>query len=128
MPKKSEIKFQTPQQQKKQEQQVEEVLLMLEEMKAQDIITLDVQHLTPLTDTMIIATGRSNRHVKSTAERIVEQMKALKMPCLGVEGLKDGEWVLIDLNGTIVHVMQQKTRDYYQLEKLWGLSTSTMLF
>ena len=98
------------------------VIATLDELKMQDTLVLDVHHLTPIADTMIIATGRSNRHVKSAAERLAELMKHDYEPCLSVEGLEQADWVLLDLNGIIVHIMQQKARDYYQLEKLWGLS------
>lgn len=91
----------------------------LEDMKGQQIRVLDVRGKTPLTDFMVIASGTSNRHVKSLADAVVLKAKDSGVAALGVEGQEGQEWVLVDLNDVIVHVMLPKVRDFYNLEKLW---------
>ena len=105
--------------------QVEElrdlVTTTLEDMKAFDIVSLDVRGKTSITDFFVIATGRSVRHVKSTAEAVAFQAKQAGQTPIGSEGIQEGEWALIDLNGVVVHVMQARVRDFYQLERLWNV-------
>lgn len=98
----------------------ETVLAALEDMKARDIVVLDVQPMTSITDTMVIASGTSDRHVRSAAENVIDRCKKQGQRPLGVEGLDGGEWVLVDLQDVLVHVMLPKVRDFYNLEKLWG--------
>ena len=105
------------------EQLAELAVKVLEEMKARDVKVLDVRGKTSITDIMVIASGTSDRHVKSMAEAVAFQAKEAGEPPLGTEGVNEGEWALIDLNGVVVHVMQAKVRDYYQLERLWELDT-----
>ncbi|GAB4359766.1 MAG: ribosome silencing factor [Gammaproteobacteria bacterium] len=95
------------------------VIDALEDLKAVDIQLLDVRERTSITDIMIVASGNSNRHVQSLAENVVVKAKGAGEPPLGVEGLNAGEWVLVDLGMVVVHVMQPRVRDFYQLEKLW---------
>ncbi len=98
------------------------VVTALEDMKAIDIHNLDVSGFSPLTDCFVIASGNSTRHVKSMAEKLVTLSKGAGNPPLGVEGLRQGEWVLVDLNDVIVHLMLPQTRAFYNLEKLWEAS------
>jgi ribosome-associated protein len=98
------------------------VAAALDDLKAQQVSALDVRHLTTVTDTMIIASGRSDRHVRSLADHVVERCKEAGVRPLGVEGEKAGEWVLVDLGDTVVHVMLPRVREFYNLEKLWDIS------
>jgi len=97
------------------------VIAALEDLKGVDIKVLDVRDLTVITDTMVICTGTSNRHVKSLAQNVLDEAKSKGIRPIGVEGLAEGEWVLVNLNGVLVHVMQLQTRAFYQLEKLWDM-------
>ncbi|MEL6199459.1 MAG: ribosome silencing factor [Pseudomonadota bacterium] len=99
----------------------ETVVAALEDAKAQDIRLIDVRHLTSMTDYMVVASGTSDRHVKSVASSVVDTLKAAGRRPLGVEGENDGEWVLVDLQDALVHVMLPRIRDFYNLEKLWDL-------
>ena len=93
----------------------------LADMKAVNVKILDVRKLTDVTDTMIVATGTSDRHVKSIADRLVERCRQAGHRPYGVEGEREGEWVLVDLQDLIVHVMLPRIREFYGLEKLWDL-------
>jgi len=92
----------------------------LNDAKALDITVFEVSKLTSISDYMIIASGRSNRQVSAMADKVVEAAKENGIQPLGVEGKREGEWVLVDLGDIIVHLMHPDTREYYQLEKLWG--------
>lgn len=94
----------------------------LEEMKAKDVVCLDVKPLTSMADYMIVCSGTSNRHVKSIANQVVEDSKKAGHMPGGVEGESGSEWVLVDLTDVIVHVMLPDTRKFYDLEKLWSMS------
>ncbi|MBI2992996.1 MAG: ribosome silencing factor [Gammaproteobacteria bacterium] len=98
-----------------------ELVSALDTMKAMDIRSLDVRGLTSITDFMIIASGRSDRQVRALAQKALECARQFKVPVLGTEGEREGEWVLIDLGDVIVHLMHPETRAYYQLEKLWSV-------
>jgi ribosome silencing factor RsfS/YbeB/iojap len=96
----------------------------LDEMKAVNVKVLAVKKLTDITDTMIIASGNSDRHVRSIADRVVEFAKKAGFRPMGVEGASDGEWVLVDLQDVIVHIMLPRVREFYRLESLWDVSAA----
>ena len=96
------------------------IVEQLEDAKAQHINVIDVVNKTSITDTMVICSGTSSRHVKSIATQLVQKAKELGKKPLGVEGESTSEWVLVDFGDAIVHVMQANARDYYQIEKLWS--------
>lgn len=98
---------------------------VLDDMKAREVRVLDVSGITSITDYMVIASGTSRRHVKSIAERLVERAKAEGHTPIGVEGTEASEWVLVDLQDVVVHVMQPEVRDFYKLEKLWDLTNDS---
>ena len=91
----------------------------LAEVKAQDIQVIDVRDKHSLTDYMIIATGTSNRQISAMLEKVREQVKAKGVQPLGEEGKGDSDWVLLDLNDVIVHMMTAAARQFYDLERLW---------
>lgn len=102
-------------------QQVEELVVSkLEDSKALDIQGLDVTKKCTFTDKMIVATGTSTTHVRSTGSTVEKAFKDIGNPALGVESSQDPEWVLIDLGIVIVHIMTAAAREKYQLEKLWS--------
>lgn len=100
------------------------VIDALADMKALEVKLLDVRGLTDIADFMVIASGTSDRHVRSIAQRVVEKVKAAGFRPHGVEGLQDGDWVLIDLSEMIVHVMLPRVREFYGLEKLWDMTVT----
>jgi len=100
------------------------VVSALEDFKAIDVHVIDVTGHNPLTERMVIASGNSTRHVKSMADNLILKAKVEGNPPLGVEGQGEGEWVLVDLNDVIVHLMLPQTRAFYNLEKLWEVSAS----
>lgn len=108
----------------KQQPVVSVVEHALDEMKAVNVKVLAVNKLTDITDTMIIASGNSDRHVRSIADRVVEHAKKAGFRPMGVEGERDGEWVLVDMGDVIVHIMLPKVREFYRLESLWDVSAA----
>jgi ribosome-associated protein len=103
----------------------EVVTTALDDMKAANVKVLDVRGLTDIADTMVVACGNSDRHVRSIAERVVERAKAAGFRPMGTEGQRDGEWVLVDLQDVIVHVMLPRVRELYGLEHLWDSGAGT---
>lgn len=91
-----------------------------DDMKAENIITLDITEKSSVTDFMVICTGTSKRHVISIAENVASEAKNAGLELLGMDGESEGEWVVVDMGSVMVHVMQQQHRELYQLEKLWS--------
>lgn len=98
---------------------INRITTALEDLKALEILTLDVQYKNSIIDFMIIASGTSSRHVQSIAENLVDKLKEQDIRPRGVNGDTEGEWWLVDVGDIIVHVMHPKTRALYNLEELW---------
>ena len=98
------------------------VVEALDDLKGVDIKTLDVRGKSSVTDVLVIASGKSTRQVKALADSVVVKVKEAGLTPLGVEGERESNWVLVDLGDVVVHVMLPETRDFYNLEKLWGES------
>jgi len=101
------------------EQFTQYIVAALDDLKAVNTVTLDVRALTDVMDFMVIASGTSNRHVKSLASHASVEAKKQGMAPMGTEGEDAGEWVLVDFGDVVVHVMLPATRDFYDLERLW---------
>ena len=97
----------------------------LGDLKAVDIVALNVAGFTSITDYMLIASGSSNRHVRSIADHVMETAKAAGETVLGIEGHEHGEWILVDLGDVVVHIMQPQARDFYKLENLWDMDSKS---
>ncbi len=100
------------------------VAAALADMKAVNPAVLDVRGLTDIADTLVVASGNSDRHVRSIADRVIEYAKKAGHRPVGVEGERDGEWVLVDLQDVIVHIMLPRVREFYRLEDLWDVSAA----
>ncbi len=94
----------------------------LDELKARDISEIDVRGKTSIADYLVVASGTSTRHVKSIADEVVKSAKKSGVMPLGVEGVRQAEWVLVDLGDIVVHVMLPRVREFYGLERLWSVS------
>lgn len=92
----------------------------IDDLKGKDIVILDVKGKSSITDYMIICTGTSNRHVSSIANHLLEEAKKQDYLVFGSEGQNDADWVVVDLDSVMVHIMQEDSRQLYELEKLWG--------
>jgi ribosome-associated protein len=95
------------------------IINALDDFKAQNIIAIDVTRLSDVMDTLVIASGSSNRQVRALAQHAADEAKKNGAPAMGMEGLDDGEWALVDFGDVVLHVMQPEVRDFYELEKLW---------
>jgi ribosome-associated protein len=97
-----------------------DVLAQLEDAKAEDIVTLDLEGKASIADRLVIASGRSNRHVGAIAEQLVQKLKDAGHRNLRVEGLPHADWVLVDAGDVVVHIFRPEVRSFYNLEKLWS--------
>nr|WP_158812540.1 ribosome silencing factor [Methylocapsa sp. S129] len=102
------------------DQLAQTVLTSLEDAKAEDIVSVDLRGKTTLADLMIVATGRSNVHVRAIADRVVKACKAAGFAAPRIEGLPHCDWVLLDAHDAIVHIFKPDVRQFYNLEKMWG--------
>lgn len=96
------------------------VIDKIDDLKGQNIISLDVQGKSSITDCMIICTGTSSRHVMSIADHVVQESRSAGMELHGMKGQEASDWVVVDLGEVIVHIMQEESRRLYELEKLWS--------
>jgi ribosome-associated protein len=96
------------------------VMTTLEDAKAVDIVNINVKPLTTIADRMIICTGTSSRHVQAMADRVSTAAKQAGVQPVGMEGQREGDWILVDLGDVIVHIMLENSRKFYNLEKLWN--------
>ncbi len=92
----------------------------LEDVKAQDIVVFDTEHLSPLFERVIIASGTSNRQTKALASSVMDAVREAGFDKPRMEGESNGEWIIVDCGAAVVHVMQPNFRTYYNLEELWG--------
>ena len=102
------------------EQQLDTIIKSLDELKAEDIVTLKVLEQSADMEAIVIATGRSTQHTRGIANNLKLDAKLAGMETLGMEGLEHGDWVLVDLAEVVVHIMTEQTREFYKLEKLWS--------
>ncbi len=95
----------------------------LEDNKAENILSLDIEGISSFADVIMIATANSNRHAKSLADKLVESIKADNKNVLNVEGKVESGWILVDCGGVVVNIMKEDIREFYDLEGLWGENT-----
>ena len=98
----------------------------LEELKAKDIVCIDLKKISSFADEMIIASATSSRHAKALSDRVVEDLKSNNILVLGVEGQDTSDWILIDCEDLVINIMNNETRVYYDLETLWGHEDATL--
>ena len=96
------------------------ILASLDDMKAEDTVTIDLAGKSSIADAMVVTSGRSNRHVTSIADSAIEALEKAGMKGIRVEGKRNGDWVLIDASDVIVHVFRPEVRAFYDLEKMWS--------
>jgi ribosome-associated protein len=101
------------------------ILSRLEDMKAEETVTIDLRGKSAFSDYMVVTTGRSNRHVGAVAENVAKGLKEAGLKSVHLEGLPNCDWVLIDCGDVIVHVFRPEVREFYNLERLWTQNTAT---
>lgn len=113
--------------QKQTEQQDQQLIDLidgaLEDMKAKEVVTIDVRGRSTVTDYMMVASGTSKRHVASVAQEVLDKLKSEGIQPIGVEGQDVGDWVLVDVGSVIVHVMMPDARSFYDIERLWSVAS-----
>ncbi len=113
--------------QKQTEQQDQQLIALidgaLDDMKAKEVVTIDVRGRSTVTDYMMVASGTSKRHVASVAQEVLDKLKAEGIQPIGVEGQDVGDWVLVDVGSVIVHVMMPDARSFYDIERLWSVAS-----
>lgn len=120
--KKSAVKSQTT----KESIKIKDIVVSaIEDAKGNDITVIEVAHLTQVTDFMVIVSGTSNRHIQTIAETAVKQAREQGYEKLGVEGLGESEWVVVDFVDVVLHVMSPPAREHYNIEGLWDLSAES---
>jgi ribosome-associated protein len=102
------------------EETLRRVLARLDDMKAEDTVTIDLTGKTSICDYMVVTSGRSNRHVSAVADRVLEELAEAGLPDARVEGMRHCDWVLIDAGDVVVHVFRPEVRAFYNLEKMWS--------
>ncbi len=100
----------------------------LEDVKAQNIVVFNTEHLSPLFERVIIASGNSNRQTKALASSVRDAVKSSGFPVMRTEGEDNGEWIIVDCGAAVAHIMQPAVRDYYHLEEIWGSKPVRMKF
>ena len=95
----------------------------LNDLKAQDVLVLDIREISDFSDWLIIATASSSRNAKAISNNLVESIKLNEQNLVGIEGQEDSEWILVDCGDVVVNIMQKETREFYDLESLWGEKT-----
>jgi ribosome-associated protein len=100
------------------------ILARLEDMKAEDTVTIDLTGRSSISDYMVVTSGRSQRHVAAVAEHVIKDLHAAGVPGVRVEGMRQSDWVLIDAGDVIVHVFRPEVRAFYNLEKMWSAASA----
>ena len=99
------------------------VVTSLEDAKAEEIVTIDISGKSSIGDAMVVASGRSHRHVGAIADRLTRDLKEAGYGSAAVEGLPHCDWVLVDTGDVIIHIFRPEVREFYNIEKMWSVSS-----